>query len=103
MYIAKRDFKTIEEYEAAIEAHKNRAPKPPGRIRTKPLHPSWEAYDALFNRNDPTRSQGAFARWAGLATTSVSSAKYKQITPRMAEKISTWIEELEKLEPSEQE
>jgi hypothetical protein len=96
MYIAKRDFKTLEEYHAAIEAHKNRVPKPPGRTRTKPLHPSWEPYDALFNRNNPTRSQGAFARWAGLATTSVSSAKYKPISVRMAEKISIWIEELEK-------
>jgi hypothetical protein len=55
----------------------------------------------VFNPNDPTRSQGAFCRWAGIASQSVSSAKYKQISPRMAEKISVWIEELEKQETNE--
>jgi hypothetical protein len=108
MYVPKKDFGWNRRtgwlhgdesaYNTCVKMLANRQP---GRNRTKPVHPSWEPYDALFNRNDPTRSQGAFCRRAGLATTSVSSAKYKQITPRMAEKISIWIEELEKLEPNE--
>jgi hypothetical protein len=55
----------------------------------------------VFDRNNPTRSQGAFARWAGIASQSVSSAKYKQISVRMAEKISIWIEGLEKQQTNE--
>jgi hypothetical protein len=88
-------------YNAAMALYEALPPRPPGRTRIKPVHPSWEPYDALFDRNDPTHSQGAFARWAGMATGTVSAAKYKQISPRMAEKISIWIEELEKLESNE--
>jgi len=80
----------VFEYNDAIEAWLNRPTLLAGRIRTKPVHPSWEPYDALFNRLDPTRSQGAFCRWAGMATTSVSSAKYRQISPRMAKLIEDW-------------
>jgi len=109
MYIPKKDFGWSRRtgwlhgdeasYNACVRMWTNRLI---GRVRVKPVHPSWKEYDALFDRTDPTRSQGAFCRWAGMATGSVSSMKNKQISVRMAEKISIWIEELEKLKPNEQ-
>ena len=108
MYIPKTDFGWSRRtgwlhgdeaaYNACVRMWENR---PKGRERTRPIHPSWNDYLKYFNPNNPTRSQGAFCRWSGMATNSVSSAKCKQISPRMAEKISIWIEELEKLEPNE--
>lgn len=73
-----------------------------GKQRIRPIHPSWSDYVAHFNPNDPTRSQGAFCRWAGIRSSSLSAAKNKPITDKMELKLSEWIEELEKQEPNEQ-
>jgi hypothetical protein len=68
----------------------------PGRRRDKPMHPSWVDYVAHFDLTDSTRSQGAFCRWAGIRSSSLSAAKNKPITDKMEVKLSEWIEELEK-------
>ena len=72
-------------------------PRSPGR----PIHESWQPYMELFDSSNPTRSQGAFCRWAGLSTAYVSAAKNKRITKAIEEKLSEWIEELQKLEQHE--
>jgi hypothetical protein len=74
----------------------------PGRARTHNIHPSWLLYVDEFDPTNPTRSQGAFCRWAGIRPSSLSAAKQKQIHIAMEEAISIWIEELQKLEANEQ-
>lgn len=68
----------------------------PGRARSaeRPIHPSWADYVKHFNPTDPTRSQGAFCRWSGIRSSSLSAAKRKPITDRMELKISEWLEML---------
>lgn len=75
-----------------------------GRPRSaeRPIHESWADYVAHFDPTNPTRSQGAFCRWAGLSPAYVSAAKNKRITKAIEEKLSEWIEELQKLETDEQ-
>lgn len=67
----------------------------PGRARTHEVHQSWADYVAHFDPTNPERSQGAFCRWAGMRTSSMSAAKRKPITGRVELLISEWIEELE--------
>ena len=74
----------------------------PGRARTHNIHPSWLLYVDEFDPTNPTRSQGAFCRWAGIRPSSLSAAKRKPITGRVELLISEWIEEREKLEADEQ-
>ena len=71
-----------------------------GRPRSAehPIHPSWADYVAHFDPTNPTRSQGAFCRWAGIRPSSLSAAKRKPITNRIELLVSQWIEELQKLE-----
>ena len=66
-----------------------------GRPRSaeRPIHPSWTDYVAHFDPTDPTRSQGAFCRWAGIRASYLSAAKNKPISDRIELKISEWIEE----------
>ena len=66
----------------------------PGRARTHAVHPSWNGYIEHFNPTDPTRSQGAFCRWAKIRPSSLSAAKRKPITDRIELKISEWLEML---------
>ncbi len=104
MYIPKSDFGwnrrtgwlhgNEEGYNNLVKLWQNR---PKGRERTRPIHPSWEGYLDNFNPNDPTRSQGAFCRWAGIRSSSLSAAKNKPITDKMELKLSEWIEEFQKL------
>ena len=92
----------IDRWSDALCAWENRGRIQPGRARSYPVHPSWNEYLPYFISTNPTRSQGAFCRWAGLSTAYVSAAKNKRITKAIEEKLSTWIEELKKLETDEQ-
>lgn len=67
----------------------------PGRLRKVPIHTSWTPYLVHFNPSDPTRSQGAFARWLGVNPATVSAAKRKPITPNMAYDIEAWAQSME--------
>ena len=87
-------------YNTCVAMNKKHASKP-GRARQYPAHPSWNEYLPYFISTDPTRSQGAFCRWAGLSTAYVSAAKNKRIAKAIEEKLSEWIEELQKGEPNE--
>ena len=64
----------------------------PGRRRESPIHPSWADYVKHFNPTNPTRSQGAFCRWSGIRSSSLSAAKRKPISDRLELKISEWLE-----------
>ena len=67
----------------------------PGRARTHNIHPSWLLDVDEFDPTNPTRSQGAFCRWAGIRSSSLSAAKRKPITGRVELLVSQWIEELQ--------
>lgn len=84
-------------YNACVEMNKKHAARP-GRARQYPVHPSWNKYLPYFVTTNPTRSQVAFCRWAGLSTAYVSAAKNKRITKAIEEKLCEWIKELQKLE-----
>ncbi len=79
-----------ERYNRLVEAWNNR-PRQSGRERTNPVHESWEPYLKHFNPSDPTRSQGAFARWLGVLSSSISAAKKKPITLTLEQAIKEWV------------
>ena len=81
-------------YIEALHAWENR-PRKIGRARKTAVHPSWTPYLHHFNTSDPTRSQGAFARWLGVNPATVSAAKRKPITPNMAWDVEAWVKSLE--------
>ena len=103
MYVAKSEFGWNRRtgwlhgdeasYNNAVATLKKYGAKP-GRSRTHDIHPSWNGYIENFNPTDPTRSQGAFCRWSGIRSSSLSAAKRKPITDRMELKISEWLEML---------
>ena len=76
-------------YEEALEQW-NARERYLGKLRKTDIHPSWTPYLVHFNPSDPTRSQGAFARWLGVNPATVSGAKRKQISPNMAADIERW-------------
>lgn len=62
----------------------------PGRQRTRPIHPSWNEVLKFFDSTNPTRSQGAFCRWADLNRGAFSAMQCKQITPNIEYDIAAW-------------
>ena len=84
--------KAMEEFKAAMNANPSK-----GIQRTRPIHPSWIKVLEVFDSSNPQRSQGAFCRWAGIRSSSLSAAKNKPITDKIELKLSEWIEELQKL------
>jgi len=62
----------------------------PGRHRTRPIHPSWETVLKHFNSSDPTRSQGAFCRWANLNRATFSAMQCKPIPIHVVELVGVW-------------
>lgn len=82
--------------------NQNETKRPQGRARINDIHTSWADYVAHFDPTDPTRSQGAFCRWAGIRPSSFSAAKNKPIRQWYEVQISIWIEELAKIEADEQ-
>lgn len=95
-YSKKTGWPSLEAHDAYIEAlhtWENR-PRKIGRERQTDVHQSWTPYLAHFNPSDPTRSQGAFARWLGVNPATVSAAKRKPLTPNMAWVIEAWVKSL---------
>lgn len=62
-----------------------------GRERKTKIHESWMPYIIHFDPSNPQRSQGAFARWLGVNSATVSAAKRKPITDKMRQWISEWV------------
>lgn len=63
----------------------------PGRARTHNIHPSWLLYVDEFDPTDPTRSQGAFCRWAGLNRGTFSAMQCKAIPMHVVELVGAWL------------
>ena len=73
-----------------------------GRVRLRPIHPSWESILQYFDSTNPKLSQGAFCRYVnqepatkgywknGLTPAMLSAAKTKQITNQMYAWIHRW-------------
>lgn len=85
----------MDAYLSAVAAWEQIPRKAGGRQRTTDVHPSWTPYLVHFNPSDPTRSQGAFARWLGVNPATVSGAKRKPISPNMAYDIERWAQSME--------
>lgn len=62
-----------------------------GRVRLRPIHPSWEPVLQNFDSTDPQRSQGAFCRWANLNRGTFSAMQIKPIKPEIEKLINKWL------------
>lgn len=62
-----------------------------GRVRMRPIHPSWESVLKHFDSTNPQRSQGAFCRWADLNRGTFSAMQCKAIEQWVIEKIASWV------------
>lgn len=91
-----QDERDIDLYYNALKAWENRPRNSiSGRQRTRPIHPSWEAVLKHFDSTNPTRSQGAFCRWAGLNRATFSAMQCKPLLSHTEYLISQWVEEIE--------
>jgi len=97
MYIAKSDFGWNRRtgWLHGDEASYNNAVAlmktvQPGRQRTRPTHTSWNGTLENFNPSDPTRSQGAFCRWANLNRGTFSAMQCKPLPIHIAELVGVW-------------
>lgn len=70
----------------------------PGRQRTRPIHPSWNAVLKYFDSTNPLRSQGAFCRWAGLNRGTFSAMQCKPIPMHITELVGVWISQGKEVE-----
>lgn len=85
------EFGDLDGYMAALKEWQTRPRKSTsGRQRTRPIHPSWNTVLQHFNPSDPTRSQGAFCRWADLNRATFSAMQCKSIPMHIVELIGAW-------------
>lgn len=62
-----------------------------GRVRLRPIHPSWSNVLKHFDSTNPQRSQGAFCRWADLNRGTFSAMQCKPLPMHIAELVGVWI------------
>jgi hypothetical protein len=77
-------------YLEAVKAYENRPRNQPGKAANNQPHESWNDVLRLFNPSDPTRSQGAFCRWAEINPATFSGWKRKPLRPDVEKWIKEW-------------
>lgn len=84
-----QDERDRDLYDAALLQWYNQ-PRQMGKVRTRPIHPSWSDVLKHFDSTNPQRSQGAFCSWSRLHRATFSAMQIREIPMHIVELVGAW-------------